>query len=104
MFDFVRKSDLWAAWDAGYGKELGGGQYHLKTAQDLSVYKHLRGLSGLKIAEVGGGDSRVLRRIAGTNECFNIEKFEGADGGRTKRSRLMASITLRLTSESTPIN
>ena len=81
MFDFIRKDLLWSAWDAGHGKELGGGHYHLKTAQDLGVYQSLRDLSGQTIAEIGGGDSRILRRISRNNECFNIEKFEGGDGG-----------------------
>ncbi len=81
MFDFIRKPLLWSAWDAGHGRELGGGSYHLKTAQDLGVYQHLRDLRGQKIAEVGGGASRILHRIAGANTCYNIEKFEGADGG-----------------------
>lgn len=81
MFDFVRKETLWNAWDEGWHKEIGGGQYHLKTAQDLAVYKFLRSLSGQKIAEIGGGNSRLLKRLSLRNECSNVEKFEGVDGG-----------------------
>lgn len=81
MFDFIRKQFVWDAWDAGLQKEIGETGFHLKTAQDLGVYKELRGIKGKKIAEIGGGDSRLLQRLAGDNECYNIEKFEGADGG-----------------------
>ena len=88
MFDFIRKPDLWASWDAGHGRELGGGPFHLKTAQDLSVYGFLRELRNKKIAEIGGGDSRILKRIAPVNQCYNIEKFEGADGGPEQEIRI----------------
>lgn len=81
MFDFIRKELLWAAWDAGHHREIGGGSYHLKTAQDLGVYKFLRPLSGQRIAEIGGGASRLLKRLSLKNECYNVEKFAGADGG-----------------------
>ena len=81
MFDFIRKPLLWDAWDAGHQKEIGGGGYHLKTAQDLGVYKYLRPLKGQTIAEIGGGASRLLQRMSAQNKCYNIEKFEGADGG-----------------------
>jgi SAM-dependent methyltransferase len=53
----------------------------LKTIQDLLIYSHLRNLRGLEIAEIGGGNSRLLEALAKNNKCFNIEKFEGADGG-----------------------
>ena len=45
------------------------------------MYSRLRDKSGLVIGEIGGGDSRILLRLAKRNRCYNIEKFEGADGG-----------------------
>ncbi len=82
MFDFIRKSLLWDAWDRGIHKEIGAtGTFHLKTIQDLAVYSRLRELNGKTIAEIGGGNSRLLKRLAEKNTCFNVEKFEGAGGG-----------------------
>jgi hypothetical protein len=82
MFDFIRKPFLWKAWDEGLDKEIGStGSFHLKSLQDLAVYSRLRGMTGKRIAEIGGGKSRVLETLAKRNTCFNIEKFEGADGG-----------------------
>lgn len=83
MFDFVRKKDIWEACDKGYLEELKykNISYQLKSAQDLAVYRHVRDLQGLDIAEIGGGSSRILERLAVDNRCANIEKFEGRDLG-----------------------
>ena len=89
MFDFIRKPFLWEAWDNGLDKEIGkAGAFHLKTIQDLAVYSHLRGTTGKTIAETGGGASRLLEVLARKNCCFNVEKFEGADGGPGKEVRI----------------
>ncbi len=54
MFDFIRKPTLWASWDMGIDKELGAhSRFHLKSIQDLVVYKLLRGSQNLDVAEVG---------------------------------------------------
>lgn len=82
MFDFIRKRFLWRVLDAGYQRELDQKiSYQLKWAQDLAIYDVLRDRRNLRIAEIGGGDSRVLRSLAERNECFNIEKFEGRNAG-----------------------
>jgi SAM-dependent methyltransferase len=82
MFDFVRKSQIWQALDSGRLAELDSKvSFQLKTMQDLAVYEMLRDHRGSKIAEIGGGNSRILRRLAQNNECYNIERFEGIDGG-----------------------
>lgn len=82
MFDFIRKPFLWSAWEKGLEKEIGKtGRFHLKSIQDLAVYAHLKGTTARAIAEIGGGDSRLLAKLAKDNTCFNVEKFEGADGG-----------------------
>jgi SAM-dependent methyltransferase len=85
MFDFVRKRDIWDACDQGYLDELKHKNisYQLKTAQDLAIYRHVRDLHGLDIGEIGGGNSRILERLALRNRCVNIEKFEGRDLGPT---------------------
>lgn len=48
------------------------------------VYSSLQDLQGKNIAEIGGGDSRILRVLGSRNRCYNIEKFEGVDGGPSK--------------------
>ncbi len=85
MFDFIRKDFLWDAWDKKLDSTLAKHtNFHLKTIQDLAVIARLKDAHQQKIAEVGGGDSRVLRALARGNSCVNIEKFEGSDGGPKK--------------------
>lgn len=80
MLDIIRKED--------YFSWLNDGFYHdqrprLKSAQDAFILSLLKGRKGLKIAEVGGGDSRVLKILSDDNECWNIDKFEGLGQGPT---------------------
>ncbi|MAN45863.1 MAG: class I SAM-dependent methyltransferase [Alphaproteobacteria bacterium] len=87
MFDFVRKPTLWKAWDAGLDEKIKSrGEFHLKSIQDLVVYDMLKEVQGQTIAEIGGGDSRVLPQLAKQNTCFNVDTFEGAGNGPTKKS------------------
>ncbi|MBK1720034.1 SAM-dependent methyltransferase [Thiocystis violacea] len=89
MFDFIRKHTLWQALDAGYLEELEQKiSYQLKSAQDLAVYSLLRDCRGLDMAEIGGGDSRLLRRLAKHNRCCNIDRFEGANCGPQQTPRI----------------
>jgi hypothetical protein len=89
VFDFIRKSSLWKAWDAGLDKDLGARDpFHLKSVQDLSVYSLLKDTRGLEIAEIGGGDSRVLRALAPHNKCYNVDKFAGDAGGPSKEIKI----------------
>lgn len=82
MFDFIRKPVLWRALNDGLIDRIGRHkEFHLKTVQDLAVFSYLQDMQGLVIAEIGGGDSRILRALSRLNSCYNIEKFEGADGG-----------------------
>jgi len=82
VFDFIRKSMIFDAWGAGHHTAITkDNAYHLKTAQDLVVWTFLRKLKGQTIAEIGGGASRILPALAKHNDCYNIEKFQGADGG-----------------------
>lgn len=85
MFDFVRKPQLWAAWEAGLDRQIGKApKFHLKSVQDLAVYQQIKGAQGKTIAEIGGGHSRLLNVLAKTNACVNVEKFEGRDGGPSR--------------------
>ncbi len=89
MFDFIRKPFLWGAWDHGIDKEIGKTTaFHLKSIQDLAVYSHLRGTKGKAIAEIGGGESRILAKLASENRCYNVEKFEGTHGGPANETRI----------------
>ena len=86
MFDYVRKEALFAALDDGLPKKLkAASPFHMKTVQDCIIYQHLKDATDLDIAEIGGGDSRLLRTLAVNNRCTNIEPFEGADGGPKKQ-------------------
>ena len=85
MLDFIRKTDFWEAMDAKLDQEIPGKlSFQLKTIQDLWVYSQICNESGKKIAEIGCGESRILPTMAQNNECFNIEKFEGADNGPSR--------------------
>ena len=78
MYDFIRKSELFSWWDAGFcDKE----SWYLKGIQDAFVVSQLRASSGLRICEIGGGNSRVLRQLASKNTCVNVDKFEGSGNG-----------------------
>ena len=82
MFDFVRKDALFDALERGLPKKLkAAAPFHMKTTQDCIVYDYLEDARDLDIAEIGGGDSRLLRAISSANRCVNIEPFAGNDGG-----------------------
>ncbi len=89
MFDFVRKDALFSALDRGLPKKLkAAAPFHMKTTQDCIVYGFLEDARNMDIAEIGGGDSRLLKAIAANNRCVNIEPFEGNDGGPTEAVRI----------------
>jgi len=96
MFDFIRKHRLWQAWNEGLDKEIGATKnFNLKSAQDVVVYAFLRNISGKVIGEVGGGMSRILPALAAANQCFNIDKFEGADGGPSEEVKVLGVSNIR---------
>jgi SAM-dependent methyltransferase len=87
---FVNKKELWKLYDSGVGDILGKApfsSYQLKSAQDIIAMGALKDLSGKKIAEVGGGDSRLLPYLASANEVFNIDPSEGADNGPVRPAK-----------------
>ncbi len=82
MFAIINKRDYWTYLDSGAMKPLTA---RLKDIQDAFVLYELRAAKGKKILELGGGNSRILPvfKKAG-NECWNIDKFEGAGAGPVK--------------------
>lgn len=96
MFHFIEKQILWEALDANWIQELESHKisYQLKIAQDLAVYRELRDLSDKSIAEVGGGDSRILPALSKKNACFNIDRCEGRGHGPTSRPEIAGVTTI----------
>lgn len=66
-----------------YGVEPDPGTCDLKRYQDLLVLAFITSNvpPGSRILDVGGGDSRILRHLAGRYECWNVDKFEGLGNG-----------------------
>jgi SAM-dependent methyltransferase len=64
---------------------LGIGEYDMKTVQDTYMYHLLRNEKGKKIVEAGGGNSRVLRLLRNTNECWLVDRFEGMGKGPRRK-------------------
>lgn len=65
-----------------------GNRHGLKHIQDAYILSRIAQESGKKILELGGGDSRILRKLARSNECWNIDKLEGAGAGPKEIPRL----------------
>ena len=53
----------------------------LKSYQDLYALNFLKNIRNAKIAEIGGGFSRILFKLHKSNSKFNYDKFEGQGGG-----------------------
>ena len=88
MYDIITK-DEYFNWTAPkvlksrkYSRMLN--HYSLKGLQDAWILSLLENKGNLKMAEVGGGNSRVLKVLSHQNECWNIEKFEGLGAGPLK--------------------
>lgn len=78
MLSVITKEEYWNWCDAG---AAASGKGVLKDIQDSFALFHLMGSKGLRICEIGGGNSRVLPRLQADNECWNVDKFEGQGGG-----------------------
>ena len=79
MFDIITKDDYWSYMDQGLVKPA---VKNLKNAQDGYSLDRLGGVTGARILEVGGGESRVLDRVtAAGNECWNADDFGGSGNG-----------------------
>jgi hypothetical protein len=60
----------------------------IKSAQDGWVLSMIGNAENMKVAEVGGSESRVLPVLNLKNECWNIDRLEGADGGGHYRASM----------------
>jgi hypothetical protein len=82
MLSFVTKDQYWAAEDAGvltlYEPD---DWWHIKNIQDAIVLHRYGKLTGKRLADVGGSDSRTLRHFGKHNEGYCIDSFEGEHGG-----------------------
>ncbi|MDR2574393.1 MAG: class I SAM-dependent methyltransferase [Desulfovibrio sp.] len=94
MFRFVTKEEYWQVEDSGLLDKLPRAPFgwHMKNIQDAMAFSLLRSCRGQTIAEVGGGDSRLLPALAAHNRCVNIEPYEGIGCG-PKTNTLPDSIT-----------
>jgi SAM-dependent methyltransferase len=86
MLKFVTKTDCWGAEDAGLPALLPPVSFpwHLKSIQDTVAMSFLQGCRDEKIAEIGGGHSRLLPFLSRKNQTVNVDRFEGQGGGPTK--------------------
>ncbi|MEG4857835.1 methyltransferase domain-containing protein [Microcoleus sp. K1-B6] len=78
MLDVINKKEYFDWWDNRIADRT---NHSLKGIQDAWIVSLFRNKQQLKIAEIGGGNSRVLNRFKQNNECWNIDKFEGLGGG-----------------------
>ena len=82
MLRFVTKEEYWKIEDSGILKSLPQKfSWHLKSIQDAVAFQYLYQLSNQTIAEVGGGDSRILPILSKKNTCYNVDEFQGANNG-----------------------
>lgn len=83
MLAFVTKTEYWTAEEGTSLSRLAKAQFswHLKSIQDAIAFMYLHDIFGGRVAEVGGGNSRILPALARDNECFNIDRFDGRHGG-----------------------
>jgi SAM-dependent methyltransferase len=84
MLAIVPKKDYWRLKESGALRPItpaGGRLFDLKSIQDAIAFDLVHDAEGLRIAEIGGGASRLLRPLAKKNECVNVEPFQGAGNG-----------------------
>lgn len=81
MYDIVTKVEAFSWLDSGYANPH---RHAMKNIQDAFILSRLDELREKKILEVGGGHSRILERLAASNECWNADKMEGAGAGPTE--------------------
>lgn len=89
MLRFVTKQELWEAEASGLDAIVKGkAPYHLKSIQDAVCLSYIGDVRDKSIAEIGGGDSRLLRHLAPKNRCVNIDRFEGQGKGPNSEIRI----------------
>jgi cyclopropane fatty-acyl-phospholipid synthase-like methyltransferase len=89
MFRFVTKKEYWEVVDSGIIKDIPHKfDWHLKSIQDAIAFSFLNKMKNKSLAEIGGGNSRLLPFLAKTNSCYNIEEFKGMGGGPKQEIKL----------------
>jgi ubiquinone/menaquinone biosynthesis C-methylase UbiE len=78
MYDIINKTDYFSGFESGLADKR---DHSLKGIQDTWILSILNEKSNLKIAEIGGGESRVAVRLVSQNEVWNIDKLEGIGQG-----------------------
>lgn len=78
MLDILTKKDYWDFLDL---KLISRNHHSIKNVQDGYILNNTYLLQNKKILEIGGGDSRIIKKLSEKNECWMIDKFEGADNG-----------------------
>lgn len=80
MFSIVTKAEFFF-----YAEEKFAdlSRQELKNVQDAFVLAHIHDVKNKTILEVGGGQSRVLPRLHGSNELWNADRLEGDGNGPT---------------------
>jgi hypothetical protein len=82
MLSVITKSEYFEAMnEAIIWERLKDSPQDLKRVQDAFIYRSLKDSMQLNIIEIGGGDSRILRHLSLSNECWNLDEFLGRDGG-----------------------
>lgn len=86
MLRFIEKSEYWRFLDQGVESVLAKPKFpwHLKSIQDVIVASMLKDMQGKKIAEIGGSFTRLLPHLAKSNQCYNIDRFNGSHGGASE--------------------
>lgn len=85
MLEMLTKGEVYE-WFDRYGATQF--KYELKGAQDMYIVGRLGEVSGKRILEIGGGNSRVINRLAANNECWNAEPYEGVGAGPQKPQKI----------------
>ena len=89
-FDLLRivtKKEYWDAENEGVLELMPQPKFwYLKTIQDVIALDHIKDFKGKRIAEIGGGDSRVLPVLKENNHCVNIDEFKGLGQGPTLKA------------------
>ncbi len=81
MYDIITKTDYWQWLDDNINTVEPMPAELLKHIQDTFILSVLQKVKGATILEFGGGHSRILKSLSANNECWNVDKFEGADAG-----------------------
>lgn len=78
MLDIITKAEYWEALDL---QLISRNHHSLKNVQDGYILKKTYLMNQKKILEIGGGESRVIKKLSQKNECWMLDKFEGANNG-----------------------